>query len=204
MMRGGIPTDPETYKAMARKKSVHGSAQSDVTYGDASAGATLDSPRRVMHDADSSTLSAAQRRELGNLVVRLAQAADQLRRRPERAMDDASLAFAAKDLREVIAVQEPMAAAGHRCDKLGQYHDDLMLVGAEIRRREEEARGVDPLVRVLRKVTPGQARALLEAVAGWVENEQADADPAARPHPMLADAETILGEMNAARAGLAA
>lgn len=56
-------------------------------------------------------------------------------------MLDCQLAFALKDLREVIAIQEatvrglPEDHARRACPKLGQYHDDLYLVSAEVARR---------------------------------------------------------------------
>ena len=56
-----------------------------------------------------------------------------------RAMTDGELAFARKDLNEVIAIQEAGVKVGMHCPKLGTYWDDLHAVLAEIRRRQKGA-----------------------------------------------------------------
>jgi hypothetical protein len=54
-----------------------------------------------------------------------------------KTMTDAALAYARKDLNEVIAVQEKTEREfPGSCKKLGRYWDDLHAVLGEIRRRQ--------------------------------------------------------------------
>lgn len=58
-----------------------------------------------------------------------------------KAARDAALAYAAKDLAEVIAVQEAtLRAGGGPCAKLGAYYDELYAVRTEQQRRAAAAK----------------------------------------------------------------
>ncbi len=52
-------------------------------------------------------------------------------------MTISQLNFSRKDLMETIQIQERMARAGFRVEKLGQYWDEYYEVCAEIKRRQE-------------------------------------------------------------------
>lgn len=54
-----------------------------------------------------------------------------------RKMTTPDLMHARRDLTATIEVQEDLRLAGHRCPKLGRYHDDLHAVAQELRRREK-------------------------------------------------------------------
>jgi hypothetical protein len=57
----------------------------------------------------------------------------------------------------------------------------------------------DRIVAALATVSPGEARAVIEALAQWVENEQTR-DDGGGPSPYLSDAEALLERLNGARA----
>mgnify|MGYP001579189296 CR=1 FL=1 len=67
--------------------------------------------------------------------------------------------------------------------------------GVAAERARVAGAATDPIVAALASASPAEARAIMEAMAGWVENQQDGEND-----PLFAAGEAILERLNAARA----